>query len=56
MKPRRIGKVAGHVTRSGDPKVAYDSHEAAMAICANDSTHHPYRCALCGKWHVGGKK
>ena len=37
------------------PKKAYNSEiEALEAIdIMNDEGAHPYKCSICGKWHIG---
>lgn len=41
-----------------DGKQAFDSHQLAQRVASRRRGHsghfHPYRCASCGKWHLGG--
>jgi hypothetical protein len=50
-----------HTTSRGQPKKAYPTREAAtlraQALAGRDgAAMGVYRCATCGKWHVGHDK
>jgi hypothetical protein len=49
--------VRQHVTKAGNPKVAYETEEeASRAGRAYHPRQNPYRCSLCGRWHLSSKK
>jgi hypothetical protein len=53
----RAGEESAHLRFDGRPRASYPTWHAAKA--AIDATRgprrRPYKCVVCGDWHVGGR-